>query len=133
MSKVVVSVAEFKTKFQEFKDNEYIAENLNNSLDYIDLYNNSILKDNKRKKAIYLLTAHLLTLRNMIMNGDTSLNQLNSSSIGSVSVSTSIPNNKDSFDYWLNLTGYGKELLFLLTLLTPTSIYFNGSFQRILK
>ena len=60
-----------------------------------------------------LMTAHLAHLEHSLATGNTA-GLVNSASIDKVSVSLTPPPAKNQFEYWLNLTPYGQQLLFLL-------------------
>ena len=82
--------------------------------------------------AIYLMTAHRLTLNKIAQTGqDGQGGKVSSASVGEVSVSyESIPN-ADKFTYWLSLSPYGLELLGLLETLTAIPKYYGGGFNRV--
>lgn len=59
-----------------------------------------------------LLTAHIAKIQDLIANGQDSV-IVTSSTIDKVSVSLMQPPVKDSFQYWLMTTPYGKQILAL--------------------
>ena len=60
-----------------------------------------------------LMTAHLAHLEQALVTGNTA-GLVASASIDKVAVTLTPPPVKNQFDYWLNLTPYGQQLLFLL-------------------
>lgn len=135
MSKVIVSIDSFYKQFPQFYNEEYqnICPNcLQRALTYISDINCGLLRGCKREKAIYLLTAHLTQLTYQAQNNQQSgAGMVASATVDGVSVSyVQIPN-MNQFDYWLNLTPYGAELLFLLNTLTAVPTYHGGSFERV--
>lgn len=140
MTDVTVDYTGFITTFSEFGDiEEYPQLTVTSYIDiatgYITKRNSGALKDNARVYAIYLMTAHLLTLRKQIQNnvgekGTTQIGFETSASIGDVSVSMQMPSVRNQLDYWFSLTGYGLELRALLSLKAPTPIAIGGKFSR---
>ena len=140
MVELVLTVSKFRSDFDDFSNSELYPDGVVQSYierAYMYCSNNVrfILKDDERLYAIELMTAHLLSLRDMMKKSGTGgeLGQVSSTSIGSVSVSLVAPINRNSLSYWLNLTGYGKEYLALLSAHTPMGFYYGGSYQRVLK
>lgn len=137
MSSITVTIDEFYTYFPEFNTDDYTTvatAALTRAQVYITLKNCGRLKDDKRKLAIYLLTAHLTTLMYKNAQGDTASanGRVASASVGEVSVSyETLPTSSDDFDYWLSLTPYGLELLALLNTITAIPYYFGGSYERV--
>lgn len=87
---------------------------------------------NKYQYIVFLLTAHFLTLQDNIQSGETSGGLETGASIDKVSVTVAPPPFSDGFEYFLNQTTYGQQLLALLNLLIATPQYIGGSFQRVL-
>lgn len=123
----------FMSQFPEFNntDSGLIEILLNRALCFIKVYCNAMCEC--RELAIFLLTAHLLTLQGNIANGDATGGLQASATIDKVSVSNVPPPTSDSFGYWLNQTTYGQQLLALIELNVPTPMYFGGSDVRVLK
>ena len=78
-----------------------------------------ILSGDSLKLAIYLFTAHLLVLQKNIAQGQYSSGIANTATVDKVSVSMVPPPSLGAFEYWLNQTQYGSELLALLSSKTP--------------
>lgn len=88
-----------------------------------------------RDYALFLMTAHLIALDDMAKDDD-GLGGVNGAAmgapfkatVGSVSVETTKQNSfaSDDWNYWLNKTSYGQELLALLSVQAPVGVYLNG-------
>ena len=52
---------------------------------------------------------------------------IQSASVGGVSVSLAVPQSQDSWQFFLNQTQYGQELLMLLSSCVPAGICYNGT------
>jgi hypothetical protein len=140
MAKITVSVEEFRVVFPEFSDvqkysNEVIAAQINAACVYIPLTETCALKGDKRKRAIYLLSAVLLVqAANMqSKNGQGAAGAVVSASIGSVSTTFSVPQKINEFTYWLySFAPYGTELAMLMKSLGAGGIYVGGSYENVL-
>lgn len=132
MENVTISEIEFLTKFPEFTGNEYINIMLDRSENYITTLNQGLLVDSARELAIYLLTAHLITIQNAISSGDTSGLIQASASIDKVSVSN-VPPPVDESNYWFFLTPYGQQLWMLFDFHFATPGFIGGSPVRVLR
>lgn len=83
-----------------------------------------------REYALFLMTAHLITLDDMAKDGDGSPSPAGTTykaSIGTVSIENTKPNafQSDDWNYWLNQTRYGRELLAYLDTQVPCGIFIN--------
>lgn len=137
-TEIVLTVSEFRTDFPEFADTaKYTDASLSGfiaqALCYISTKNFGPLRDASRKLAQELMTAHLQTLQDRILSGQTATGQVAATSIDSVSVSLVAPPNRTQYEYWLGLTPYGQRLLALLSAKAPAGLYFGGSNQRLLR
>lgn len=135
---VIVSLAEFYQEYPQFNTEEYSTICpicFRRAKGRIKIRNCGRLRDNDRKDAIYLFTAHLslLTYKNRTGQGNSGgAGQVASASVGEVSVSYVPIPNEDAWSYWLALTPYGLELLALLEGLTAVPMYGGGSMERVL-
>ena len=123
----------FLMQFPEFVYIDFVLIDtmIKRALCFIKIYFNAMCEC--RVLAIFLLTAHLLTLQGNIAKGDVTGGIQASATIDKVSVSNVPPPTSDSFSYWLNQTTYGQQLLALIELNVPTPMYFGGSKVRVLK
>lgn len=75
--------------------------------------------------AIYLMTAHLIAISNQIAAGGTS-QLVQAATIDKVSVTLTPPPVKNQWQWWLNTTPYGQQLLSLLQLVSVGGYYVGG-------
>ncbi len=132
MTELDITVDDFILNFPEFDGVENISLYLTRAKCYVSPVNYGKLSDESRKLAIYLFAAHLLALQKSIKEGNTSVNMTASASIDKVSVSMVPPPSLGAFEYWLNQTQYGAELLALLSVVLPIPLLLGGSFVRTL-
>lgn len=141
MAEVSLSIAEFRERFVAFRNatkytDSYIQSQMNIAKLYISPEENCMVKDDLIKQLIYLMTAHLMAINNSLESGSGSGvggGQIASASVGGVSVSKAIPNNRTELDYWLNLTPYGMQLLALLSMLTGIGFYMGGQRENVFR
>lgn len=135
MATIVFSVTDFRAMFPAFTDaviypdsvlqlyfdmaTSYINPNI---LPSCYLYAMSL---GQQTLALYLMTAHLAYLNGLIAGGTTP-GIVQSSTIDKVSVSLVPPPGKTQFDWWMNLSPYGAQLLALLSLAGAGGMYFGG-------
>lgn len=136
---ITLTVGEFRADFPEFADTvKYTDQSLSGFIDQATCYISTSniygpLRDKSRKLGIELMTAHLQTLQDRILSGQSATGQVASTSIDSISVSLVAPPNRTMFQYWLGLTPYGLRYWALLTAQAPAGFYFGGSNQRLLR
>lgn len=140
MSEVTVTPAEWRVRFPAFKDAaKYPDDLLQSMLDtaqcYVSARNICLLQGRCREQAIYLMASHLLVLRERMAQGggNGAVGAVASSSVGNVSVSLVPPPNQSQYEYWMNLTGYGAELMRLFGLFATGGLYVGGSFETVLR
>ncbi len=133
---VTVTIEGFYAQFPQFNVEQYeniCPQALQRATTYISTLNKGVLHNDKRVLAIYLLTAHLSQLTYQMQQGQSTNGGglVASANVDGVSVSyVQIPN-MNQWKYWLNLSPYGAELLFLLNTLTAVPTYYGGSFERV--
>ena len=125
-----ITKANFIAQFPEFTDAENIDTFLQRAMCFITPFEGLCCC---RQLAIFLMSAHLLTIQKSIASGETSMGFQGSASIDRVSVSVIPPPFTDAFDYWLNLSPYGQQLLALMEAKIPSPQYFGGSYIRVLE
>lgn len=96
---------------------------------YISSDDYGLLNGKARAHALDLMTAHLVTLADMVSAGE-SPGIETAATVDKVSVTMTPPPVKSQFQYWLNLTGYGKELLALLQSKAVGGLYIGGIPER---
>ena len=121
----------FIAQFPEFCEAENIELYINRALLYISPY--SAFCRDRKQYVVFLLTAHLLALQGNINNGENTGGLQTSASIDKVSVSVAPPPFSDGFEYWLNQTIYGQQLLAFFNMMAAVLNYIGGSFQRVLQ
>ena len=131
MTDLAISADDFKKNFPEFESRSDVEFCMLRAECYVSP-NNSRFEAQKRKLAIYLFTAHLLTIQSSIQDGQIQGGITVSSSIDKVSISMVPPPAKGAFEYWLSQTQYGIEFLALLESEISTPFLLGGSFIRTL-
>lgn len=96
---------------------------------YISNRNCGVLNGDRRFLALNLFTAHLAALSIVINSGDLP-NLPQSATVDKVSVSLTPPPLQNEFEWWLNLTPYGQQLLVLLSIASVGGLMFGGSPNR---
>lgn len=138
---IEVTTSEFRSRFPAFADESKYSEDLvqmmlNTAMLYISPERNCLVRECVQIQMIYLMTAHLVELNYNLATGKSSglgAGQVASASVGGVSVSKAIPNNRTELDYWLNLTPYGMQLLALLSMFTGIGFYIGGQRENVFR
>ena len=118
MSCITVNPTTFRQLFPAFKklSDETITKMYCGVPAYISTVAGAIGLDVKlQERGVYLATAHIAY---MAANPD-KFRQMTSASEGSVSASFATPPTKNIRDYWLSLSPYGMELLYILSTVQP--------------
>lgn len=121
----------FISQFPEFKNTNNIELYINRALLYFDRHC-CFCKDRKQY-AVFLLTAHLISLQNNIDNGENTGGLQTGASIDKVSVSIAPPPFSDASEYFFNQTVYGQELLAFFDMIAALPRFIGGSFNRVLS
>lgn len=137
---VTVTPAIMRERIPAFSDTtKYPDALLENMIEtatcYVTDKNRWPMRDKYRVQAICLMAAHLLTLRDrMNQNGNAgTVGAVAGASVGNVSISMVQPPNQSQYEYWMNLTGYGSELLRLLAIFANGGLYWGGSYETVLR
>ncbi len=132
MSAVIFNVVNFRTQFPEFQCVPPIAEvTLQAYFDTACLYINNPrycrfgMTFAQRTQALYLMTAHLAKIANMISQNQTP-GVMTSATVDKVSVTLQPPELPNQWQYWLQSTPYGQQLLALLQVLSVGGFYAGG-------
>ena len=120
----------FISQFPEFQNANNIELYINRATLYFEKC--TCFLESEKQYAVFLLTAHLLVSQNEINDGDTSGGIQTSASIDKISVGIAQPLFQDGFEYWLNQSRYGQELLAFINSKIVTPRFVGGSFQRVL-
>lgn len=83
------------------------------------------LKPKQQTLALNLMTAHLLALSGLIASGETP-GILTGATIDKITVSIEPPPATNQWQYWLQTTPYGQQLLALLQLVSVGGTYVGG-------
>ena len=95
------------------------------AIDHIPPTGRGRLSGDCRRRAIYLLTAHILTLDKAQASGGTT-GIVQAASIDKVSVTLAAVPVKNQFQWWLSQTSYGARLLALLKSKSAGGLYVGG-------
>ena len=119
MADFVLDIADFRVKFPAFADAAmYPDATIQGAFDSagctITNQNYGLLSGDCRLFALYLMTAHLLVMRDGSISGDTP-KVVTSSTVDKVSNSFAESPIKSSLDFYLSTSAYGLELLALLS------------------
>lgn len=126
----------FLARFPEFDNSEkYPIANLQNYGDRAMMHiTHSVpgmpMVGHYREYALFLMTAHLITLDAQDDTDDPGSSLAGTpfkATVGSVSIEATKPNsfNSDDWNYWLNQTKYGRELLAYLDTQCAPGIFIN--------
>jgi len=131
MASVTLDITEFREIYPAFSDNTKYPDSVitiafNKATIFFKNETNCVLDEGQLKTIEYLMTAHLLQIQTNTNSGNTA-GVITSASIDKISVTIADPSSKDDFDYFLNQTIYGQELLALLSLLVVGGFYIGGS------
>jgi len=135
MSQVEITIQQFRTDFDEFSDTQkysdaLLTRMLRTAKGFISTENFRIEPD-IRVLLIELMMGHLITLATTNPEGvgasmaEEASEEL-SASVGSVSVTKAHPVVNDSFEFWIQTTGYGQQFLAILTAQNPTGVFYYG-------
>lgn len=135
MATVALDITSFRTRFIAFaNETKYPDATITATWDTATIYvsdaTNDCFDEKKLELALQQMTAHLLFIQDIISTGGTS-GTVTSSSIGSVSVTVTAPKNNDEFEFWLNQSPYGQQLLALLNTICVGGFYIGGNSPRL--
>lgn len=134
---ITLDIATFRTLFPEYANvttypDALITIKWGLALGYVSDRNCGRLRDDQREYAIYLVVAHLLRMDAMIASGgglgDGGVVQ--SATIDKVSVALVPPPVTSAWDWWLQQTPYGSQLLALLSAASVGGFYVGGLPER---
>ena len=98
---------------------------------YVSNINCGFMVDAARQQALYLMTAHLAALNDMIVaNAGAVPTLVKGASIDKVKVDLEMPPTKTQFQWWLNLTPWGAQLLTLLAIQSAGGWVIGGLPER---
>ncbi len=131
MATIAFDVAAFRGQFPDFADT-----NVNILQAYWDIATNyasdqtpSCTSLAVQTQYLNLMTAHIAALQCQIAAGETpGLTQ--AATVDKVSVTLTPPPERNQFQWWLNLTAYGQQLLALLQVQSVGGFYIGGSCEQ---
>lgn len=130
MSLITLNVADFRAAFSAFANSTTFPDaTIEAYFDVVPYYISNedygVLNGDKRARALYLLTAHMITLSLQVQAGETP-QIMQSSAIDKISISVMPPPVKNQWQFWLATTPYGMELWALLTAHTAGGFSVGG-------
>ena len=135
---VTVSVDQMRVVLPYFSDTDkypdaMLTVALGNAQNYVSPLILGPLGESDRTYATYLMAGHLQLLSDKLNSGDLSVGNETSASVDRVSVSLTPPPNKNQFEFWLNQTPFGAQLLFLLNTVTGVGFFVGGSNENVFR
>ena len=130
MSSIVFDIAEFRIKYPVFDSisDSVVLRAFDSAEMFISNNTSCYLTESRLKYVLYLMTAHILQIGiDSSSNGGGSAGIVSSASIDKISVSFEARINKTAFQYFLNKTIYGEEILALFSLWSAGGYYIGGS------
>ena len=136
---ITITVTEFRNDFPYFADKTMYGDTrvdgaLTQAACYVSDVNCGILRNNCRRLALELMSAHLLIMDDYLAGGQVQPAMASSStaSIDKVSVSKGFaaPPFSNSWQYWLGLSTFGLRFLALLNVKAAAGLLVGGSPQR---
>jgi hypothetical protein len=131
---ITLDIAAFRTLFTAFANtttypDATITMFWDTAANYVSNADYGELNSSSREYALQLMTAHLLALQAIVSRGQTP-SMVNSSTIDKISVSLTVAPVKNQWQWWLNLTAYGQQLLALLQVKAVGGLYIGGLPER---
>lgn len=130
MSSIVFDIAEFRTQYPIFDtiSDAVVLRAFASAEMFISNNTSDYLTEVKLKFVLYLMTAHILQIGvESAANGGGSAGIVSSTSIDKISVSFETRISKSAFQYFLNKTIYGEQILVLFSQLAAGGFYIGGS------
>tara|TARA_R110000868_G_scaffold124084_6_gene328262 strand:+ start:586 stop:1002 length:417 start_codon:yes stop_codon:yes gene_type:complete len=130
MSSIVFDIAEFRVQYPIFDtiSDAVVLRAFASAEMFISNNTSDYLTEVKLKFVLYLMTAHILQIGvESASNGGGSAGIVSSTSIDKISVSFEARLSKSAFQYFLNKTIYGEEILALFSLWSAGGFYIGGS------
>jgi hypothetical protein len=136
MATVTLNLTSFRDRFKAFNNvvtytDATIQTTWDTSIIYVSDVTNNCFTATKLELALQQMTAHLLTVSDKLTTSKKSMGTVTSSSIDKVSVTLAAPKNSDEWEFWLNQTPYGQQLLALLNTVCVGGFYFGGDGPRL--
>ena len=136
MSVITLDITQFRAQFPQFASTDVISDatitaQFTAATNYINdqtggCYFSSSRSIAVQTQALYLMTAHLCAISLNIATG-TVAGVLTASTVDKVSITLMPPPLANQWQYWLQTTPYGQQLLALLQVAAVGGAYFGGS------
>jgi len=131
---LTLTIATFRSMFSAYANvvtypDAVVTMNMDTAKMYVSSDDYGSLAGTSRERAIYLMTAHLFFLSDLIASGQTP-GMVSSSSIDKIAVTLTPPPVRNQFHWWLGLTPYGQQLHALLTVRSIGGFYVGGYPER---
>lgn len=129
-----LDITKFRSLFVAYSNattypDDLITMNWDTATLYISNEDHGWLDGLSREHSLYLMTAHITALSDIISGGQNP-SLVSASSIDKVSVTLTPPPVKNQFHWWLSTTAYGAQLLALIKMSAVGGIYVGGNAER---
>ena len=136
MAKVTLDLTSFRERFKAFSNtttypDATIEATWDTAVIYISDVTSGCFPANKLELALQQMTAHLLTISDKLTSSSSAMGTVTASTIDKVSVTLAAPKNNDEWEFWLNQTPYGQQLLALLNTICAGGFYVGGNAPRL--
>lgn len=135
MANVIFNVTSFNQLFPEFKQSKKFVEDsiiiMTNQT--ATLYVSNVAANNyntmtaaQQVQALNYMTAHLLAIQQLIAAGNQP-GVVKTATIDKINVTLELPELKDQWQWWLNITPYGQALFAMMSVAGVGGFYIGGS------
>lgn len=135
MANVIFNVTSFNQLFPEFKQPKKFVEDsiiiMTNQT--ATLYVSNVAANNyntmtaaQQVQALNYMTAHLLAIQQLIAAGNQP-GVVKTATIDKINVTLELPELKDQWQWWLNITPYGQALFAMMSVAGVGGFYIGGS------
>lgn len=131
MAAIVFVPADFKAAFSAFANtaNPALEMNFGFATDIISDFAPCGTSDQVQTRYLYLMTAHISALSVLIAAGESG-QIVTGATIDKVSVTLQPPPEKNQWQWWLNQTPYGQQLLAILQAQSAGGFFIGGTPER---
>lgn len=132
MATITLDITIFRSQYPAFINViKYPDATIQRAFDMSEIFikneTNCLLDTKALTTILYLMTAHLLQIEtNTLKNGNGSNGVITSAAIDKISVTIADPQSKTAWQYFMNQSIYGQELLALFSMLSIGGFYFGG-------
>lgn len=122
---ILFDAAKFRASFPELSGVAAPQSWWDTATSIISNKNYGWMKCCPRERALYLLTAHLVQISNLVASGQQP-GFVTEATIDKIRVATQAPPEQNQWQWWLNQTPYGAQLLALLQVQSVGGFYIPG-------